>query len=178
MRTPTPPKSPTTSALRPPGHAALSRPDECPSIVEQIAAQLFDHVDLQPLLDQYRDWAENCALHDRNAAIAREEERLRQYIRQGDLLRQIHLQRRQEQYCERCGYRFNYKADGNLKYENDWCRSDKRSCDTSNGQPSCLGRRKTQKAAIRREHRKGPTSTNTQGPVTIAPHSNGTPQHH
>ncbi len=63
------------------------------------------------------------------------------YQKRGELLRQAETIRRQEQHCERCGYRFNYDTHGKPKKPADWCRLDKRLCKrnskvTSN--PDCL----------------------------------------
>jgi len=146
------------------------------SVLHHWESQLMRDDETQQVLEQNRE--EIRALHARDAAIEWEVEKIRWYAWHGEMLRQIHLLRRQEQHCEICGYRFNYKADGKLKHENDWCRSDKRYCDKSNGQQSCLDLQKAQEAAKRREHRKALKSTNTKGQLKIAPHSNGTTKHH
>jgi hypothetical protein len=179
MRTPAPPESPTLSEWRRnPDLAAFFHPDGCPTVEAQILAQFEDSPGARAFWNELRDLAEIARLHDRTATLAREEEKLHEYMRQGDMLRQIHLQRRQEQHCELCGYRFNYEDDGKPKPEKAWCRFDKRHCDTNTGQDSCLEQQKAQVAATRRAHRKALKPTNTQGPVKIALHSNGTPNPH
>jgi hypothetical protein len=177
MSSPTPPKPTAFSTFpllpKPPEHF---RENELLSVLQHGDSQVLQHFAIRQVFDQNRE--EIRALHARNAAIEWKVERLRWYTWHGEMLRQMHLLRRQEQHCGRCGYRFNYKADGNLKHENDWCRSDKRYCDKSNGQQSCLDLQKAQEAANRREHRKALKSTNTKGQLKIALHPNGTTKHH
>lgn len=176
MDSPTYPK-PTTNPATPllPKPPDYFRENGLRSVLHLPEAQFMERAEVQQIFDQNRE--EVRALLARNAVIEWEVERQRWYAWHGEMLRQIHLQRRQEQHCELCGYRFNYKVDGDLKHKNDWCRSDKGRCDDSNGQQSCLDLQKAQEASKRRGQRKAPQDTTSKGQSKIALHPNGTAKH-
>jgi hypothetical protein len=100
--------------------------------------------------EQYQAWWKDQESRYRYDLALRRMDTLERNMETAALLRRVTLLERQEQTCELCGYRFNYKTDGTPKAENDWCRADKNRCDTHNGWQICLDNQERDRKAKQR----------------------------
>ena len=98
----------------------------------------------------------NTALDEARWAL----EDTRKYEAAGALLRANAQRRRQEQHCEKCGFRFNYAADGTLVPKPKWCDPRQEYCNADLGMSFCVTWQANDEKAHKRQNakRRGKTS--------------------